>query len=74
MNKFTWRRAATWLVATAMALIAASPAFAQAQKKPNILVIWGDDIGTWNISHTNRGMMGYMTPNIDRMAVISSAR
>ena len=37
-------------------------------KKPNILVIWGDDIGTWNISHTNRGMMGYSTPNIDRLA------
>ena len=30
-----------------------------ADKKPNILVIWGDDIGTWNISHNNRGMMGY---------------
>lgn len=39
-----------------------------AQEKPNILVIWGDDIGTWNISHNNRGMMGYMTPNIDRIA------
>ncbi len=38
------------------------------QKKPNILIIWGDDIGTWNISHNNRGMMGYMTPNIDRIA------
>ena len=32
---------------------------ATAQDKPNILVIWGDDIGTWNISHNNRGMMGY---------------
>ena len=41
---------------------------AQTQKKPNILVIWGDDIGTWNISHNNRGMMGYRTPNIDRIA------
>jgi arylsulfatase A-like enzyme len=44
---------------------------AQAQtetQKPNILVIWGDDIGTWNVSHTNRGMMGYSTPNIDRIA------
>jgi arylsulfatase A-like enzyme len=41
---------------------------ALAQKKPNILVIWGDDIGTWNISHNNRGMMGYHTPNIDRIA------
>jgi arylsulfatase len=39
-----------------------------ADKKPNILVIWGDDIGTWNISHNNRGMMGYQTPNIDRIA------
>jgi arylsulfatase len=38
------------------------------EKKPNILVIWGDDIGTWNISHNNRGMMGYKTPNIDRVA------
>jgi arylsulfatase len=36
--------------------------------KPNILVIWGDDIGTWNISHNNHGMMGYKTPNIDRIA------
>ena len=37
-------------------------------KKPNILVIWGDDIGTWNISHNSRGMMGYRTPNIDSIA------
>jgi arylsulfatase len=36
--------------------------------KPNILLIWGDDIGTWNLSHNNRGMMGYRTPNIDRIA------
>jgi arylsulfatase len=41
---------------------------AYAQDKPNILVIWGDDIGIWNISHNNRGMMGYKTPNIDRIA------
>jgi len=39
-----------------------------AEQKPNVLVIWGDDIGTWNISHNNRGMMGYTTPNIDRIA------
>ena len=37
-------------------------------KKPNILIIWGDDIGFWNISHFSRGMMGYRTPNIDRIA------
>ena len=41
---------------------------AQAQpKKPNILVIFGDDIGYWNTSIYNRGMMGYRTPNIDRI-------
>jgi arylsulfatase len=39
-----------------------------AQTKPNILVIWGDDIGYWNISAYNQGMMGYRTPNIDRLA------
>jgi len=44
------------------------PTFALAQSKPNILVLWGDDIGTWNVSFNNRGMMGYRTPNIDRIA------
>ena len=39
-----------------------------ADKKPNILIIWGDDIGYWNISVNNQGMMGYQTPNIDRIA------
>ena len=53
--------------AGALAFALAAPALAQ-QTKPNILVIWGDDIGTWNISHNNRGMMGYKTPNIDRIA------
>jgi arylsulfatase A-like enzyme len=37
-------------------------------KQPNILILWGDDIGIWNISHFSRGMMGYRTPNIDRVA------
>ncbi|WNJ18471.1 arylsulfatase [Pontibacter sp. G13] len=41
---------------------------AHAQKKPNILVIWGDDIGVHNISAYNNGVMGYETPNIDRIA------
>ncbi|MEM1110853.1 MAG: arylsulfatase [Pseudomonadota bacterium] len=39
-----------------------------AAERPNILVIWGDDIGIWNISRYNMGMMGYPTPNIDRIA------
>ena len=39
-----------------------------AQDKPNILVIWGDDIGQTNISAYTKGIMGYRTPNIDRIA------
>jgi len=38
------------------------------QKKPNILVIWGDDIGIANLSCYTHGLMGYQTPNIDRLA------
>jgi len=38
------------------------------QKKPNILIIWGDDIGWFNVSAYNLGVMGYQTPNIDRLA------
>jgi arylsulfatase A-like enzyme len=64
------------LTAAALASVAVPPtAGAQTQRPsgsagrpPNILVLWGDDIGTWNISFNNRGMMGYMTPNIDRIA------
>jgi arylsulfatase len=37
-------------------------------KKPNILVIWGDDIGQSNLSCYTHGLMGYRTPNIDRLA------
>src|ERR1700735_1091343 len=37
-------------------------------KKPNILILWGDDIGIWNLSKFSNGMMGYRTPNIDRVA------
>ena len=42
--------------------------FAQAGKRPNILVIMGDDIGAWNISAYHRGMSSGTTPNIDRIA------
>ncbi len=51
--------------AIAAGLVASS---AHAQDKPNILVIWGDDIGQSNISAYTMGMMGYETPNIDRIA------
>jgi arylsulfatase len=62
--------AATALFA-ALALADLSPvAHAQATggKQPNILIIWGDDIGQFNVSAYNMGMMGYRTPNIDRLA------
>jgi len=56
------------LLTAGAALLSVTSSVQAADKKPNILVIWGDDIGTWNISHNNRGMMGYRTPNIDRIA------
>ncbi|MFM9097283.1 MAG: arylsulfatase [Phycisphaerales bacterium] len=55
------------------ASIGAAPACADARtvpaapRKPNILVIWGDDIGQFNVGAYNMGMMGYRTPNIDRI-------
>jgi len=60
-------RIARPLVAAA-AILAALAAPAAAQDRPNILVIWGDDIGRSNISAYTMGMMGYHTPNIDRIA------
>ncbi|MDJ0788149.1 MAG: sulfatase-like hydrolase/transferase, partial [Myxococcota bacterium] len=49
-----------------LALAFSTTAFAA--EKPNIVVIWGDDIGWYNISAYNQGVMGYKTPNIDRIA------
>ena len=47
--------------AASLLLILAAPTMA-ADKAPNILVIWGDDIGPWNISHNSRGMPGQPKP------------
>jgi len=64
--------AATALLLTLGILLSAGAGYAAdkkaAEKKPNILVIWGDDIGHDNISAYNRGMLDYDTPNIDRIA------
>ena len=46
-------------------LISLVSSIATAADKPNIVVIWGDDIGQSNISAYTHGMMGYQTPNID---------
>jgi len=64
MNRI--RRALLGSVIAAATMVAA-PAMAQ-QQRPNILIIWGDDIGQFNISAYNMGMMGYRTPNIDSIA------
>jgi len=48
-------------------LMLVHPVWAETNK-PNILIIWGDDVGMWNISAYHRGMMGGTTPNIDRIA------
>ncbi len=58
-------RAALLLVALGLST---ASSFAQGAKKPNILVIFGDDIGQTNVSAYSMGLMGYRTPNIDRVA------
>jgi len=59
----------TFALCAAIVAFLSTGEFANAQaKKPNILIIWGDDIGQFNISAYNMGMMGYRTPNIDRLA------
>ena len=61
-----------FLTATALAVglaLSSPPVRAQdAASKPNILVIFGDDVGQYNISAYSRGVVGYRTPNIDRLA------
>ncbi|MBW1609528.1 MAG: sulfatase-like hydrolase/transferase, partial [Deltaproteobacteria bacterium] len=63
----SWKMFAVAVVAV-LGLCLASPAAFAAKKKPNILVIWGDDVGYWNVSAYNQGMMGYETPKIDSIA------
>src|SRR6202158_2059705 len=58
---------ATVIVALPLALGGAASA-QTAAKKPNIVMIMGDDVGMWNLSAYHRGMMGGSTPNIDRIA------
>jgi arylsulfatase len=63
---FRKRKLLSALIACALSLLATPGALSA--DKPNILVIWGDDIGTWNLSAYNLGSMGFQTPNIDRIA------
>jgi arylsulfatase len=70
MKRHCFQATATIATVLAITLLApcASTTQAQQQRKPNILVIWGDDIGWYNVSAYNLGVMGYRTPNIDRLA------
>ena len=63
MKNRTFRLAQLFMGAV---LLTAGPALAA--DKPNIIVIWGDDIGISNVSAYSEGLMGYQTPNIDRIA------
>jgi arylsulfatase A-like enzyme len=56
------------LAPVAALMVASTPASAQQPQRPNILVIFGDDIGQSNVSAYSFGLMGYKTPNIDRIA------
>ncbi|UCD32730.1 MAG: sulfatase-like hydrolase/transferase, partial [Desulfobacterales bacterium] len=58
-----------WLLGIAIIFLTTTSVYAEANSgKPNILVIWGDDIGQTNISAYTKGLVGYQTPNIDRIA------
>ena len=60
-------RPVSLVLAFALCALSGATVFAADAKKPNILVIWGDDIGIANISAYSDGLMGYETPNIDRI-------
>jgi hypothetical protein len=63
----------TLLTLLAAVIMVSAPAAAQQQQKqkPNILVIMADDIGYWNISAYNRGMMGYVAVQVNREAIVT---
>ncbi|WDI41760.1 arylsulfatase [Bremerella sp. P1] len=66
-RSFNTRRFLVAIIGILLLLPASQAAWGQ-EEKPNILIIWGDDVGMWNISAYHRGMMGGSTPNIDRLA------
>ncbi len=68
MNRIATVRALVLFAAVSCHLCTVVPAAAQGKTPPNILVIFGDDIGILNVSAYGRGVVGYQTPNIDRIA------
>ena len=67
-TRIRWRwRVGTMALALTLLVLGDTTGQAQQPQKPNILVIMGDDIGWFNPSAYHRGMMGYQTPNINRI-------
>jgi arylsulfatase len=64
----TSSRLGIFIVAICACITASTLPVTAQDKKPNIVIIWGDDIGQTNVSAYSRGLMGYQTPNIDRVA------
>src|SRR6516225_7343900 len=64
----SWRTSLVLATVAALFGVAGAAAANAQQKKPNIVVIWGDDIGLSDISAYSMGLMGFHTPNIDRIA------
>lgn len=60
--------AVLWVALAAVGTAQAAEEQGETQERPNILVIFSDDVGHWNVSAYSRGQMGYRTPNIDRIA------
>jgi len=71
VNEIGKKLQSCWIGVGLASVLSVPAAHAQAPaaaKKPNILIIWGDDIGQFNVSAYNQGVMRYKTPNIDRIA------
>ncbi|OEF27545.1 arylsulfatase [Vibrio rumoiensis] len=68
MDKKNKQRTKKLVLNSCTLALGAASLTAQAADQPNIVVIFGDDIGYWNLSTYSQGMMGYQTPNIDRIA------
>ncbi len=65
ISKKNWSALLVLLGAT---MAAGTPVAAQQQQRPNIVIIWGDDVGQSNTAPIRPALMGYQTPNIDRLA------
>jgi len=68
MRRIFSRITAIALVFVILGLVSSQSGVAEADDRPHIIIIWGDDIGQSNVSAYTRGLMGYQTPNIDRVA------